>query len=127
MCLTTPVIGIQQPLRNSHKSVQHSPLLNNTKWDELRLAMHNLGNSSPRWRTRDIETEYVSDWDGDWYYRFPAGGYETIEWVEIEVTSDEQKSRVLEELRSIHLPGRESVHGFLIVGYSPTGGSVDYV
>ena len=104
-----------------------SRLLNNTKWDELRRAMYGLGEFSPRWRARDIENEHVSEWDGDWFYHFPAGGCETIEWVEIEVTSDEQRSRVLAELHRIHLPGRESEHGYLVYGYAPTGDPIDYL
>lgn len=104
-----------------------SPLLNNTKWDELRLAMYGLGELSPRWRTRDIENGYVSEWDAEWFYHFPAGGYETIGWVEIEVTSDEQRRRVLAELRRIHLPGRELKHGYLIHGYAPIGDAIDYL
>jgi len=31
-----------------------NPFMNETKWDELRLAMYALGNLHPRWRTKDV-------------------------------------------------------------------------
>jgi|GEM_PF-6852862 len=56
--------------------------MDDTKWDEVRLAMYGLGPRSPRWRTRDRVSGYVSDWDGEWFYDFRTGGDDTIEWVE---------------------------------------------
>lgn len=39
--------------------------MNNTKWNEIFQAFYN---SEPvvMWRTRDIETGYLSNWDGCW-------------------------------------------------------------
>lgn len=54
------------------------PVMNNTKWEELRLAMHSLGKLRPQWQTKDLETGYVPCWDGDWFYHFRDGGYDSI-------------------------------------------------
>lgn len=100
--------------------------MNNTKWDELRLAMCNLGNLSPQWRTKDL-SGYISQWDGDWFYHFRDGGYNTIEWVEIQVLSPEQETAVVALLQEIHLPGHRIAQGFRIYGYSRNGNLIDYV
>lgn len=102
------------------------PAMNDTKWDELRLAMYSLGPRSPRWRTRDVEKGYESDWDGEWFYLFRAGGYSCIEWVELEITSDEQRDLVLDLLREIHVPGEATDNGFRVYGYLPSDRAVDY-
>jgi hypothetical protein len=102
------------------------PLMNNTKWDELRLAMYNLEDSSPRWRTKDLNG-HICPWDGEWFYHFRNGGYSTIEWVEISTSSDEQNIAVYELLRQIHLPGHRIENGFRVYGYMPSGEPVDYI
>jgi hypothetical protein len=101
--------------------------MNNTKWDELRLAMYSLGDQRPRWRTRSTTNGYICPWDGEWFYHFREGGYDTIEWVEIEIRSKEQKDLVLEQLRKIHVPGEVSEHGFIVFGYTPAGRPVEYL
>lgn len=55
------------------------PLMNDTKWDELRLAMYGLKGVASRWRTLDVESGYLSVWDRDWYYHFRNGGYKFIQ------------------------------------------------
>lgn len=102
------------------------PLMNNTKWDELRLAMYGLGEMSPQWRTRDI-SGYVSPWDAEWFYQFRAGGYASIEWVEIQITTTDQDAAVLNILRTIHLPGEQTEQGFRIYGHVPSGTPVSYI
>ena len=96
------------------------PLMNDTKWDELRLAMFGLGELSPLWRTKDING-YDCPWDGEWFYRFRIGGYSTIEWVEIQVSTDEQVPSVFDILHKIHLPGHRVEGGFRVYGYAPQG------
>jgi hypothetical protein len=100
--------------------------MNNTKWDELRLAMHNLGDLKPLWRTKDV-AGYVSPWDDDWYYHFRDGSYASIEWVEIQVLSAEQDAAILARLRQVHLPGHRIAKGFRIYGYARDGVAIDYV
>lgn len=102
------------------------PLMNNTKWDELRLAMYNLGDLHPRWRTKDV-SGFISPWDGEWFYHFQVGGYASVEWVEVQIQSGEQDEAVLALLRLIHLPGHRIEHGFRVYGYVPAGTSMDYI
>lgn len=101
------------------------PVMNNTKWDELRLAMYALGDLHPRWRTKSVETQFVSAWDGEWFYHFRDSRYENIEWVDIKVTSPEQDGAVLEALRMIHVPGERTEHGYRVYGYATPG--VNYI
>jgi len=102
------------------------PLMNNTKWNELRMAMYNLGELRPRWRARDL-SGYVTDWDGEWYYHFQDGGYASIEWVEIQVLSAEQDAAVHALLREIHVPGHRIENGFRVYGYSNDGATIDFI
>ena len=111
-------------------SNQSGPLvghMNDTKWRELRDAMYALGDLHPRWRTLDVENGYLSDWDGDWYYHFELDGLATIEYVEIEVVSQQMRDAVRRELAQIHVPGRETELGFVVVGYTRGGESVNYI
>ncbi len=101
------------------------PLMNNTKWNELRLGMHEL-ESSPKWRTCDVETGYISNWDGDWFYHFRGDGYEAILWVEILIESSDQREEVFSELARIGLPGYENDSNFFVVGYAESGQMIDY-
>ncbi len=100
--------------------------MNNTKWERLRLAMYGLGELSPTWRIKDL-SGYLSPWDGEWYYHFRQGGYDSIEWVEIRVTSPSQEAAVLASLREVHVPGERSDEGFRVFGYAPSGESLNYL
>jgi len=102
-----------------------NPVMNQTKWDELRLAMYGLGGQCPRWRTKD-RSGYVSPWDAEWFYHFREGGYGSIEWVEIRVTTPEQDVAVEAALRLVHVPGHRVEQGFCVYGYV-TDGAVDYL
>ena len=101
--------------------------MNNTKWDEVRLAMYELGAAHPMWRTKDYESGYVCPWDGEWFYHFRQGGYDTIEWAEIAVTSQEQRTLVRDALRKIHVPGEETPEGFRVFGYTQPGVPLSYI
>jgi hypothetical protein len=102
-------------------------VMNNTKWEELRIEMYELKQLCPLWRTRDVKTGYVSDWHSGWYYHFNEGGYETIEWVELQIENSEQYTAVEEQLKSIHVPGHEIEGGFRVYGFVKEGQVVDYV
>jgi hypothetical protein len=103
-----------------------SPLMNNTKWDEIRLAMYGLGTLHPRWRTKGV-SGHLSEWDSEWYYHFRAGGYEWIEWLEIQITSPEQNAAVLAALRAVHVPGHRTEDGFRIYGYACSDKVPEYI
>jgi len=53
--------------------------MNNTKWEEIRNAMNDCSINTI-WRTKDVKTKYISDWDGDWFYHF-KDIYKNIEWL----------------------------------------------
>ena len=101
-------------------------LINDTKWDEVRLAMHAL-NPSPRWRTKNLQTEYVSNWDREWYYHFSEGGYSNIEWLEIDCDPGSMLTSVEEALSAIHVPGKRIESGFRVYGYGWPGEFYDYL
>jgi len=101
------------------------PVMSDTKWNELRLAMYEL-NPRPSWRTKCWDIGYVSDWDKEWFYHFSEGGYELTEWVEIRTESKEQKQKVLSELARVHVPAEEISEGFRVYGYIQLGQSIQY-
>lgn len=103
------------------------PLMNDTKWDELRLAMHGLEGLSPRWRTLDVENAYPCEWDREWYYHFRTGGYKCIQWVEIAVDNDAQRLAILKELVRIHVPGERTDLGYRVFGYTKPEQALDYI
>lgn len=103
-----------------------NPVMNDTKWEELRTAMCVLPDA-PRWRNRIVDTGYESPWNGEWFHHFLEGGYADVEWVEIKVSSPMQEAVVLAALREIHLPGHRTDHGFKIYGYLKPGQSLDYI
>ena len=101
--------------------------MNDTKWDEIRIAMDRLGEFTPRWRTLDLKTGHLSDWDAEWFYHFRAGGYRFIEWLEIAVDSEAQREAVLTALVTIHVPGEFTSDGFKVFGHVAKGVAVDYL
>ena len=102
-------------------------VMNDTKWEEIRLAMYSLGELHPKWRIRNRETGFVSPWDGEWFYHFREGGYATIEWLEIATVSEAQRAAVLGELRAIHVPGEAIRSAFRVYGYVLPGFPVEYL
>jgi len=54
--------------------------MNNTKWKELQMSMYNLKTVRTEWKTRCISNGYeTQSWDGEWYYHFSEGVFETID------------------------------------------------
>jgi hypothetical protein len=100
--------------------------MNDTKWEELRRAILGLGQTSPRWRTKDF-SGHVCGWDGEWFYHFRDGGYDTIEWAEIETHTPEQDAAVEAALRRVHVPGHRIEQGFRVYGYVEDGADVGYL
>jgi uncharacterized protein DUF6678 len=107
--------------------MEFTALLNNTKWDELRLAMYQLDDLTPRWRTRCIENGHVTDWDREWFYHFKSAEYKAIEWVEIEISSEKQHEVVHSALTKINLPGERIINGFRVYGHIAVGTPIKYV
>ena len=54
-------------------------------------------------------------------------GYETIEWVDLRVESNEQRELVRKCLVNIHVPGITTSEGFRIFGWLESGVHVEYI
>ena len=102
------------------------PLMNDTKWDELRLAMHHI-EGGPQWSTVDRDTGYRNYPDSDWFYHFRIGRYETILCVDIVTLDAQQREAVRRALMAIHVPGEETDGGFRVYGYATEGQAVGYI
>jgi len=102
-----------------------SSLMNNTKWKEKRNAMIGYPRTT-KWRTKDIRTGYLSEWDSEWFYHFSEGGYKTIEYLEIRFENQEMKSEILKLLMKVHVPGELKSESIIIYGYKEKG-HIDYL
>ncbi|WP_081394083.1 DUF6678 family protein [Paenibacillus odorifer] len=102
------------------------PLMNNTKWEEIRQAMLNYAFPT-KCRIKDIDTGYISLWDGDWYYHFSDGGYKFIEWLEIHAEDDSINADLIQILKKIHVPGEVTTDSIIIYGYNKTNEFIDYI
>lgn len=102
-------------------------VMNNMKWEELRVAMYELGRLHPQFRVKDRDREEPWPWDGEWYYHFRLRDYDAIEHVDLKVRSPEQRDAVRKRLRAINLPGVETDDGFRIIGWIKSGEFVDYL
>jgi hypothetical protein len=71
--------------RQVHRAMERDRLcsvMNDTKWRELCMSFH-AKRPAARHRMRDLlaSGDFVSDWDGEWYYH--PRPYVSIEWMEI--------------------------------------------
>jgi hypothetical protein len=102
------------------------PLMNDTKWAELREAMLEI-EPTPRWSAVCAPTGWRSDPDMEWYYHFRQGPYSEYLSVDVLIAGPAQRDQVRAALRKIHLPGEEIEQGFRILGYAPEGQAVGYI
>ncbi|WP_343683443.1 DUF6678 family protein [Asticcacaulis sp.] len=102
-----------------------NPVMNNTKWDELRLEMYAL-TPPPAWSTL-ATNGYNYGPDREWFYHFREGGYKDIVHVDIHIETLEQRELVRSILRKVHVPGAETPNGFRVFGYLQDGQSSDYI
>ncbi|MBW8640394.1 hypothetical protein K1W69_24595 [Hoeflea sp. WL0058] len=102
-----------------------NPVMNNTKWDELRLAMDEVI-PSPYWKSL-ATNGYNYGPDCDWLEHFREGGYDHIVHVDILIETTDQRDLVRSALRKIHVPGEETPEGFRVFGYLRDGQSADYI
>jgi hypothetical protein len=89
-------------------------LMNDTKWRELCYAFSSF-NTKPRWRTRDLLTGYLSEWDREWFHHV-GPDYCSIEWLEIDLSGCDQES-VCTVLRDVGAPIEESGQLLRVIGY----------
>jgi hypothetical protein len=104
---------------------QSHGVMNNTKWEELRLTMYGI-EPAPKYRCMTT-AGYYSHPDGEWFYHFRAGGYDDIQYVDIFAESQPHREQIRSALKKIHLPGEETGDGFRIYGYALPGQTLDYL
>lgn len=107
------------------KFYKYQSVMNNTKWEEIRTVMNDCSINA-LWRTKDIKTSYISDWDGDWFYHF-KNNYKNIEWLEMKVKSLEETNQLISILRTINIPGQAKGNVIKVYGYVQNNNSVDYL
>lgn len=111
-------------MNHSKEEFTNDRIMNNTKWEEIRISMNqNLFNTS--WRTKNVETGYISSWDMEWFYHFKDGGYKTIEWLEIMLNNEIDRNEIVNKLRVIHVPGE--IVGNIIRIYGYKNGYVEFI
>ena len=89
--------------------------MNDTKWRELCYTFSSF-DARPRWRTRDLLTGYLSDWDRDWFHHV-GPDYCSIEWLEIDPAGCDRET-VRAVLREVGAPFEESELYFRVIGYT---------
>ncbi|PEB61268.1 hypothetical protein COM86_25130 [Priestia megaterium] len=104
---------------------EYQSVMNDTKWEEIRNAMNDCSINTI-WRTQDVKTKYISDWDGDWFYHF-KDSYKNIEWLEIKVENLEEKNQVINTLRKINVPGEAKDDVIKVYGYVQNNNFIDYL
>ncbi len=103
--------------------------MNDTKWNEIFRALYydnELKENAPliRWRTCDIESGFVSDWDGTWtHFGCEPREWDKIEYLQIRLTPENEKY-VMDSLKRIHVPGTVEDGIVTIYGYRT---DVDYI
>ena len=89
-------------------------LMNDTKWRELCFAFSAF-EQKPAWRTRDLLTGHLSDWDCEWFHHV-GPDYCSIEWLEIDPRDCDDDS-ITSLLRQVGVPFEASEHYFRVIGY----------
>lgn len=110
--------------------------MNNTKWDELRELMVELGNESPLYRVQCLREPPSQGWDGDWYYHLPM--YKSIEWLDIDPILRERRGQLIKNkkmdytqryvnlLKENHIPFSFEGLYIRIWGYQRPGQMIDF-
>ncbi len=110
------------------------PVLNYTKWNELRLAMHALP-FHVSFRFKVLGMNWVTNWDADWLHHFRWGGDVTrksgvrflyvhdqsrnlydIEWAELHF-DEANIGQVLATLAGLSIPYEPSDNGLKVFGH----------
>ena len=102
--------------------------MNNTKWNEIFRAFYYDNECQRgalvRWRTKDIESGYLSPWDGTWtHFGCEPRNWDCIDYLQILLTP-ENRDLVMETLKRIHVPGEVKDDIVTVYGYRM---DVDYL
>jgi hypothetical protein len=94
------------------------PLLNNTKWSELISEMINAPEMNPQFRTRSVfaPPDYVTDWDGEWFYHIHPVA--EIEWIDLQSNSNDW---LLATLKMHNIPCSSEQGTLRVWGYTRRG------
>ena len=96
--------------------------MNNTKWNEIFHAFYyenelKQDHPSVMWRTKDIESGYISDWDGTWtHFGNELRNWDKIDYLQIRLTPGNREF-VLRCLKQIHVPGIVEEDIVTVFGY----------
>ena len=96
---------------------------NDTKWEELRLAMLDLPGNRPSWRTKSLNG-FIYGWDVDWLAHFRLGPHSEIEWCEISASDSLSCEELLAAIEPIGLSGLVEQDLIRIYGYVADTGSI---
>jgi hypothetical protein len=96
--------------------VELHPVMNATKWRELRDAMCAVG-SVTTYRIMRI-SGYCSSPDAEWFYHFQEGGYEDIRYVDIFATDQSHREEVGSTLKKFICRGRKPIMASGCMGMS---------
>lgn len=102
--------------------------MNNTKWNEIFQTFYenecHENSILVRWRTKDKESGYLSDWDGTWtHFGCDPRNWNQIDYLQIELT-DINYDYVIRHIKEIHVPGTIDKQFVTIYGYKD---DVDYI
>ncbi|MGG7566038.1 DUF6678 family protein [Rhodovulum sp. DZ06] len=105
------------------------PVMNRTKWDELRLAMCALG--GPPYRTMATNGHYAPI-DREWVHHFrcpgaKGGWYGYCRHVDIFASEVAGVEEIRAALAAIHVPGARIENGWRVYGWTGPGQDVDWI
>lgn len=91
------------------------PVMNNTKWSALVMAVLGAPEMKTEFRLRSIlgRCDYSTHWDRDWHHHIHP--VEEIEWIELRAASQDW---LLSILRTHHIPFSQETEGLRVWGYT---------
>jgi len=108
------------------RSQEKTSVMNNTKWQELRLGMLQ-SSARVHFRGKDLETGSIGGWDCEWHYHFCLSGHDSIEWIELRPATDEERRTVEDILRTSHIPVELREGLYRIYGYAADTSKITYL
>ena len=101
--------------------------MNNTKWNEIGHKFWDIECSEDiliEWDVKFINYDYVENYEWTWsHFGSDMVDHKQIEWLKIRLTP-ENRTRVIEVLRAVHVPGEVTEDAVLVYGYRT---DMDYI
>ena len=131
--LDRPFVSEKPKLRKLIASQNLTGLANDTKWNELIQSMRSDSSKDwcPGYRFNCIDSDYISDWDCEWWYHLPFP-FMSVRWIEIlyiekkdgkgillplEVV--DHSDRFITLLKKIGLDFKKGTDAIRVFGYAP--------